>query len=252
MPRTSVLMTAYESHATIAESVESVLAQTIGDLEVIVVDDASPAPLADALSGIRDERLRLVRRVRNGGTARGRNTALRLARAPHVSQLDADDLWEPGYLERVLPCFEDPRVGLAYTNATILDHPGGHVDYIGDPSIHPRDRFPELAQANPIPCPTATMRTQAVRAVGGYAGWLRSVEDWHLYMKLAAAGWRFAYVHERLAGYRWPEPGRGLSYDLARLERWVWLALLGFSLRHPLVPGPPAELARRLHKRCAA
>jgi len=82
--------------------------------------------------------------------------------------------------------------------------------------------------------------------VGGWAGWLRSVEDWNLYMRLAAAGWRFAYVDRRLARYRWPQPDRGLSYDTVRLERWVRLSLLSFTLRHPGVPGPRQELWRRI------
>jgi glycosyltransferase involved in cell wall biosynthesis len=149
-PRTSVLMPALDAEATIVEAVESVLAQTVGELELIVIDDGSRVPVAEALAGVRDERLRIVCRRRNGGIARARNSGLRFARSPLVSQLDADDLWEPDYLESVLGCFEDPDVGLAYANATILHHPDGHEDYIGDPSIHPRDRFPELAEANPI------------------------------------------------------------------------------------------------------
>ena len=244
-PRTSVLMTAYNAEATLVESVESVLAQTVGDLELIVVDDRSRVPVPDVLAGVRDERLRIVCRRRNGGTARGRNSGLRFARAPFVSQLDADDLWEPDYLESVLPSFDDPTVGLAYANATILHHPDGHDDYIGDPSIHPRDRFPELAEVNPVPCPTVTFRGEALRGVGGWTGWLRAVEDWNLYMRLAAAGWRFAYVHRRLARYRWPQPHRGLSYDTERLERWVLLALLDVAVRHPGLPGPRQELLRR-------
>ncbi len=235
-PRTSVLMPALDAEETLCESVESVLSQTVGELELIVSDDNSRIPVADILADSRDPRLRIIRRPRTGGIAPARNSALARARAPLLSQLDADDLWEPEYLESVLPYFEDPGVGLVYTNATILDHPTGHDDYIGDPSIHPRDGFPELTQVNPIPCPTVTMRTAAVRAVGEYARW-RGVEDWHLYLKLAAAGWRFAYIDRRLARYRWPQANRGLSYDSRRLERWVIAMLVGFGLRHPRTPG---------------
>lgn len=245
-PLTTVLMPARDAEATLPEAVASVLGQTLGELELIVVDDSSRVPVPDVLRGIDDRRLRIVRRARSGGAAAARNSALARASTPFVSQLDADDLWEPDYLESVLPEFEDAGVGLVYSNATILGHPAGHEDYIGDPSVHPRDRFPELALANPVPCPTVTCRTAAVRAVGGYASWLRTVEDWHLYMKLVAAGWRFAYVDRQLARYRWPEPGRGISYDTRRLERWAVVAHLAFALRHPRVPGPARTALDRL------
>src|SRR3954449_8932110 len=109
-PRTSVLMPAYRANATIRESVESALAQTVGDLEVIVVDDGSPEPVTDVVGDIRDPRLRIIRHDRNRRAPAARNTALRAAQASLVSQLDADDLWEPDYLEHVLPHFEDPAI----------------------------------------------------------------------------------------------------------------------------------------------
>jgi glycosyltransferase involved in cell wall biosynthesis len=238
-------MAAYAAEATLPATVASVLAQTVDDFELIVADDVSPMPVAEVLAGIDDPRLRIVRRARNGGTGHARNSALAIARAPVLCQLDADDLWEPRFLEAMLPELDRPGVGVAYCNVTILGHPDGHTDYIGDPSIHPRDRFPELSEANPVPCPTAVMRADAVRAVGGYTGWLRAVEEWHLYMRLAIAGWRFAYRHEQLARYRWPTADRGLSFDTRRMERWGMVALADIAVRHPTVPGPRGELARR-------
>jgi len=239
-------MPARDAEATLRDAVDSVLAQTREDLELIVADDGSRTPVREVLADVSDRRVRIVTRSRGGGVSAARNDALRHARSALISQLDADDLWEPDYLEAIAPAFDDPAVGLAYSNATILGYPTGHEDYIRDPCVHPLDRFPELARVNPVPCPTATFRTRAVRAVGGYAGWLRSAEDWHLYMKLAAAGWRFAYVHRRLARYRWPEPGRGLSYDTRRLERWVAAAHLAIVLAHPGVPGTRRAAAERL------
>lgn len=251
-PRTSVLMPAYRNEDTLTRSVVSVLTQTIGDLELIVVDDASPIPCADVLTDVRDPRLRIIRHTRNRNTAGARNTALRAARAPLVSQLDADDTWEPGYLAAVLPCFEDPTVGLAYTNCFIEGHPDGLDDYIGDPAPHPIDSFPKLAEACPVPAPTATMRRDAVLAAGGYAEWIWGASDYHLYAKLAAAGWRFAYLHERLARYRWPIPGRSKSSDRRRVERGELVMWLSFVARHPLTPGPRRQVRARIRRELRA
>ena len=241
-------MPAYDAEATLRESVESVLAQSVGDLELLVVDDGSRVPVREVLAELGDPRLRVIVHEHNRGLGRARNSALAAARAPLVSQLDADDLWEPDYLEGVLGCFDDPQVGLAYTNATVLGHPDGPLDYIGDPSVHPMHTFPKIAERNPVPSPTATMRTEAVRGVGGYARWLQQAADYHLYLKLARAGWRFAYVDRRLARYRWPEPGRGMSFDqrgheLGELGMW-----LSFALRHPLTPGPRRQLRMRARR----
>lgn len=241
-------MPAYRAGDTIRESVESALAQTVGDLELIVVDDGSPEPMADVLADIDDPRLRVLRHDRNRCAPAARNTALRVARAPLVSQLDADDLWEPTYLERVLPRFEDPTIGLVYTNAHILGHPTGHDTYIVDESVHPMFTFPKIAEQNPIPALTATMRADAVRGVGGYAEWLWVCDDYHLYMKLARAGWRFDYIHEKLASYRWPSAERGHSFDRPAAERDELKMFAGFVLRHPLTPGPRRQVRARVKR----
>src|SRR3712207_387108 len=149
-PRTSVTMPAYNAHATIRASVESALAQTVEDIEVIVVDDGSDPPIRDALDDVRDPRLRVLRHPRNRNSPAARNTALAAARSPLVSQLDADDLWESDYVESVLPCFDDPAVGLAYTNARVDGGPPGLDVTISDTSVHPMDRFPKIAEQNPM------------------------------------------------------------------------------------------------------
>ena len=240
-------MPAFNSERTLRASVESVLAQTEPRLELIVVDDASALPVSELLADVRDPRLRVLRHARNRNTAAARNTALAHARAPLVSQLDADDRWEPDYLETIVPLFDDPAVGLAYSNTHIVGHPDGLDDYIGDPSLHPLDRFPKLAEACPVPSPTATMRTAAVRGVGGYSRALWTATDYHLYAKLVAAGWRFAYVHRQLAHYSWPRAGSKSAarrrLELAELQLWI-----GFALRHPLIPGPKRQVRLRLRR----
>ena len=250
--KTSVLVPAFNSEGTVRQAVESALSQSVGDLEVIVVDDGSALPVAASLSTVRDSRLRVISHDRNRGAAAARQTALRAARAPLISHLDADDTWQRDYLEAVLAHFEDPAVGLVYTNATLVGHPHGWTDYLRDlpympdPSEHPIDTFPRIADQDPIPVLTATARTQAVKAVGGYPRWLRLCEDYYVFLQLAAAGWRFAYVDERLANYRWPTTASGMSYDhrgQARNLLKMWAVL---AVRHPRLPGPKRQLRVRL------
>jgi glycosyltransferase involved in cell wall biosynthesis len=233
-PRVTILTPAHNADATLSETVQSVLAQTVPQLELLVIDDGSDRPAAEVLAGIDDARLRVIRRPRRGGPAAARNTGLAAARGVLVSQLDADDLWEPEYLENVLPHFEDPAVGLTYTNATILGHPEGLDSYIVDTSVHPIDRFPKIAEVNPIGSLTATMRRGAVVGVGGYSTRLFGTEDYHLYLKLAR--------------YRWPDAARGLSHDQRRREVEELKLFAMFAARHPLTPGPRRQVRVRVRR----
>jgi hypothetical protein len=91
--------------------------------------------------------------------------------------------------------------------------------WVSDRAQHPVDDLDRLYLVNPIPAPGAIMRTGAVRAVGGYPPWLSVGEEYFVYIKLKRAGWRIAYVDRMSAVYRWPEPGRGVSFDARRGAR---------------------------------
>jgi hypothetical protein len=148
----------------------------------------------------------------------------------------------------VLPSLENPRVGLVYSNATLVGHPHGWTDmlrdwpYHLDPQHHPVDTFPEITNQCPIPTLTATARTHAIKAVGGYARWLRFCDDYYLWLKLAAKGWRFAFVNEHLANYRWPTEASGQSFDYRSRFRYLLKMWFVFALRHPRLPGPKRQV----------
>ena len=242
-PVTTVMIPAYRAEDTVRAAVESALAQTLAQLEVIVVDDGSPDPVAGVLEGVDDPRLRVIRLPRNRGTGNARNAALRAARSELVSQLDADDLWDPRYLERVRPRFEDPRVGLVYTNARLIGHPEGRELMYADADGHPFG-LEELYRWNDIIAPTVTLRREALLRVGGYPGsWLTRCEDWYAYLKLTHAGWRLDYVDEPLASYRWPRYGEG-HYTRAVLERQELKMWIAWALRHPR-PFPRGQIRWR-------
>lgn len=238
-------MAAHNAQATIAESVSSALAQTMTELEVVVVDDGSTRPIAPALAALADPRLRVLRTARNFGVGAARTAALRAARAPIVAQLDADDLWRPDHLAQLLGAFADPLVGLAYTNAEVLGHPRGASLWIpsaAEPERtavqsadveHPVAELRVLLANNPIPAPAVAMRRAAALAAGGYPAWLRVGEDYMLYVNLMRAGWRFAYVPRACAVYRWPEPGRGATYDRRRHARQETRLFAALALRLP-------------------
>ena len=97
-PIVSVIIPAYNRSSTIARSVESALAQTFHDLEVIVVDDGSSDTTRDVVQSIPDERLRLICHEMNLGAAAARNTGMKAATGRFIAWLDSDDEWQPDKL----------------------------------------------------------------------------------------------------------------------------------------------------------
>jgi glycosyltransferase involved in cell wall biosynthesis len=244
-PQVSVIVAAHNEEATLGRTVASALGQTVGDVEVIVVDDGSRIPAREVLAGVMDPRVHIVRHETNRGLSHARNTGLQLASGPLVSPLDADDEWVPDYLEQVLPRFRDAQVGMVYGNATVTAS-SGTWPYIADPENHPVDTFPELARACWVPQPTVTMRTAAVREVGGYATWLWGAQDWHLYCRLVVGGWRFAFIDAELARYTWYETAGSMSFDQERMKRSILKMWVGFFARHPLTWRAYAPVAQLL------
>ncbi|KFC62804.1 Glycosyl transferase, family 2 [Devosia sp. LC5] len=104
IPTVSVIMANYRGGATLARALESVLTQTMANLEIIVADDASPDDSVSVVTSImaRDERVRLVASPQNGGPARTRNLALAQARGEWIAIVDSDDIVHPERLERLL------------------------------------------------------------------------------------------------------------------------------------------------------
>jgi glycosyltransferase involved in cell wall biosynthesis len=242
--RVTVIMPAYNASETVAEAVKSALAQTMENLEVVVVDDGSSEPVADSLLDIQDQRLRIIRTESNRGVSAARNTALAVVRSPVVAQLDADDFWRTDHLEGLLPALDDPAVGLAYSNAEIIGAKLQHAivtwtpgderpSSMNDRSLHPVNDLSRLYRVNPIPAPAVIMRTAAIRAIGGYPSWLTVGEEYYVYIKLRRAGWLFAYVDRPSAVYRAPEPDRGASYDLRHNARQSIKLFTVLALRSP-------------------
>jgi glycosyltransferase involved in cell wall biosynthesis len=126
-PRVSVVVPTYGRLAFLPRALDSILAQTFDDLEVVVVDDGSPDGTAAFVAGHTDPRVRLVRHERNRGLAAARNTGVRAARAPFVAFLDDDDLWLPEKLERQVPLLE-AGAAVVHTLVWVADGDGNVLE----------------------------------------------------------------------------------------------------------------------------
>lgn len=119
----SIIIPAYKAGQYIEETVQSVLAQTHTNFELIIVDDGSPDDQASVIEPLakKDDRIQYIKQE-NGGVASARNHGYRLSKGTFLAFLDADDVWMPTNIEEKLAKFEsDQDLGLVHSDANIID-----------------------------------------------------------------------------------------------------------------------------------
>lgn len=124
-PMFSVIMPVYNMAGFVGEAIESVLSQSIHELELIVIDDGSTDRTPEILERYRtDPRLRVVRVSHSGISGQARNRGLSYATAPFVAFLDADDVWMPNKLERFLVYIQETAADFVFSNGVNIDREG--------------------------------------------------------------------------------------------------------------------------------
>jgi glycosyltransferase involved in cell wall biosynthesis len=198
-PRITVLIGAYNHEATLPRAVASMLAQTVEDLELIVIDDGSTdrsVEVAESLAA-GDSRARVLPMGENVGIARSLNAALREARAPVVAVQDADDWSEPQRLERQLAVLDaESEVAVVGSRMREVDEAGGELS--------PRTSFASgdvggvLMRFNPIPNTSAALRRSVVLELGGYDPRYRYATEYDLWLRVAELR-RVVAIDEKLS-----------------------------------------------------
>jgi len=190
----------------LVEAVGSVLAQTVSDLELVVVDDGSADSTPALLAGIADSRIRVLTQAPGGLTA-ALNAGCAAARAPVIARMDADDVALPDRLERQLAYLDaHPDVALLGGGIVLVDEMGREFDR------EPAPAAPNLSERNELVHATVAMRTEAFRELGGYR--LDQAEDYDLWLRLEER-YGVAAVSEPVLRYRL-HPGQ---FSVTRLER---------------------------------
>lgn len=115
----SIIMPSYNTRDYIGASIESVLAQTYENWELLIVDDCSTDDTDAVVAKFTDPRIRYLKNERNSGAAVSRNYALREARGRWIAFLDSDDLWEPEKLSRQLNFMKENGYSFTYTDYRI-------------------------------------------------------------------------------------------------------------------------------------
>jgi glycosyltransferase involved in cell wall biosynthesis len=216
-PRFSIIIPCYNSAGTIVETLESAAAQTVREIEIIVIDDGSSDESAEIVAHYarQEPRVRFIRQA-NAGVSATRNKGMSEARGAFVAFLDADDLWAPWYLETHAGRFAaDPSLGLSFSVARIMRADGHDTGQISRPKL--QGLTPEEMLAT-NPCTTASaivVRRATLDEAGFFDTTLRRAEDQEWLFRVALTKWKIEGDPNPLVYYRQSE--EGLSSNLAAM-----------------------------------
>jgi len=239
-PLVSVVIPAYNSSRTIAQTLESALTQGIAEIEVIVVDDGSSDDTAEIVRRSEDHRLRLVQRP-NGGVASARNAGIELARGEWVAFLDSDDIWLPHKLERQLELMSaQPGCQASQGSAYFVDDQLRPLKLrrcipVDDPLLTFL-RFQNLPNA----ASSWVVRRSLIEQIGPFNADLVILEDWEFSLRLA----RYASplcIDEPLTLYRVHPGNTSRNIDI-HIEP-------GFKVLQELFADPTLPADVRAHER---
>ena len=241
-PRVTALIGAYNNQATLERAARSMLAQTVGDLELLIVDDGSEDETATVAEGIAkgDPRVRVLRMPENVGIAGSLNAALAQARSPFVAVLDADDWSEPERLERQLQAAsEDPTIAVVGCRMREVDEQGRE--------LAPRTKFVSgdvnraLMWFNPIPNTSALLRRDAALDLGGYDPRYRWAPEYDLWLRLAERH-RLVALDEVLATRQMSTANVAATRERAQIAETIAMRLQAAARRRSL-RGTPGLVA---------
>lgn len=203
MPTVSVIMNCYNSARYLAEAIDSVVAQTFDDWEIVFWDNQS---IDDSPKIARryEPKLRYFRGEKFLPLGAARNEAIAVCQGEFIAILDCDDLWMPTKLAKQVDLIRsDARIGLVFADCDIVNKDAEVLGSYFDRTPPPVSAalIGLLSNRNFIPCPTVLMRREALQKVGGFDPSLRYSEEYELFLRIAQS-YDFAHVNERLAKFR--------------------------------------------------
>jgi glycosyltransferase involved in cell wall biosynthesis len=237
----SVVVPSYNASRYICEALESVLAQTYRNFEVIVINDGSTDHTPDIVADYarRDSRVRLVNQP-NAGVGVARNRGIAEACGVFIAPLDADDVWYPQKLEKQVASLErsGEEWGFAYCWSKSINERGEPFIPLVNWPIRGR-AFHALIYKNIIGNASVPLfRTSAVREVGGYRtraeqGGCQGCEDWDITLRVAAK-YLVAEVPDYLVGYR--QIPSTMSADVLGMAKSYEFVMSDLLRNYPQIP----------------
>ena len=208
-PKVSVVIPTYNRGNFLRAAVASALAQTLRDLEIIVVDDASAEDSEKVVRQFGDSRLKFIRHETNRGVAAARNTGVLKSQGKYIAFLDDDDEWLPEKLERQFELLEQsPRnVGVVYTGSLAMESMNGKALFQLMPTLKGVIFQEMLLRDSLAPTSTFVVRKECFEKAGLFDVDFEFGEDFDMWLRIAAA-FQFDYIEEPLVRFSAPDDNK--------------------------------------------
>ncbi|BAY25005.1 family 2 glycosyl transferase [Calothrix sp. NIES-2100] len=232
MKKVSVIIPVYGVENYIASTVESVLAQTYDNFEILIIDDASRDRSLKICQQFTDSRIRIIRQE-NRGLAGARNTGIRHAQGEYLAFLDGDDIWLPEKLEKHITHLENaPKVGVSFSRSAFIDEAGKPLGSYQMPKLQ-GITTPHLFCTNPVGNGSAAVvRKEVFQEIKFFDNLHSTVEDFYFdeqfrqsediecWIRISIqTNWQIEGIPEALTLYR--VNSGGLSANLLKqLDYW--------------------------------
>lgn len=224
-------MPCFNAAAHIRRGVSSALAQTMADIELIVVNDGSTDESLQILKTIKDPRLKIINQL-NRGVSAARNRGIKEARGNYIAFLDADDTWDPICLEKLYSALEFyPTAALAYCGWQNLGLPGGRGKPYVPPDYESSTKLEMLLRTCPWPIHAALTRRKFIVKAGGFDERFSNAEDYKMWLGIASR-FELVRVPEVLAYYHFHE-GPQATKNKAKAAKDNWSVKKEFLRNHP-------------------
>lgn len=213
----SVIMPNYNGAPYISATVESVLAQTYENWELLFVDDCSADNSMEVIRRYTDKRIQVLSTGSNSGAARARNIAIEAARGKYIAFLDSDDLWHPEKLQKQLRFMEDNGYGFTFTDYSVIDEADRQIA-----QYRPREdscSYEDALRHNRIGCLTAIYNAEQLGKFYMPENAVKR-EDFACWLEILRTTGPAYCLHEDLAKYK--VHANSVSSNKLQMVKYQW------------------------------
>lgn len=217
----SVVIPLFNKEKSVRNTILSVLNQTVADFELLVINDGSTDKSREIVAGIQDSRIRIMDKP-NGGVSNTRNEGIKFSRNAYVAFLDADDLWEPDFLETIRQLIADYPEAECYATGFACKYDAETLNVFGAKKrgIIP-DFFKQMYTGPVMNSSSVCLKKSAFEKVGYFNSGIRRGEDYDMWARIARSV-SIAVTPEIKVSYRLQAENRAMGLLHKPQELWLW------------------------------